>query len=428
LLGGAAVAVGLPFLPSLLRRAEAQDGACSQPTRRLIAYYVPNGMHMQDWTPTATGTDFALPYILEPLRDFKSKLLVLTGLKNEKQEEGPGDHAGGTGSFLTAKIVRKANISVGVSMDQIAAGVIGPCADLPSLQLGLDGGGSTGTCDSGYSCAYQRNISWANENTPLPKITDPALVFDRLFAGFDTAASLAEAQRRIALRASALDYVRDDANRLSSRLNSGDRAKLDQYLTGIRELEVRIQRDAPTCSVPDRPSGGLDVTGRIEMMHQLMAFAFQCDSTRVISFMMADSGSGRNYSFIGAEGGHHDISHHQSQPANFEKLKIIDHWEMQRFAHLLGLLEGIDDAEGVSVLDNTVVFLSSEISDGDRHNHDNLPVLLAGGLGGTLSTGRHLRYDGNPPLANLYIGLLQRLGVDIESFGERGDGPLDGLS
>jgi hypothetical protein len=425
-LGGAGVAISLPFLPSLSRHAGAQAGGECAPPKRIIAYYVANGMHMQDWTPTATGAGYTLPHILEPLADFKQKLLVLTGLRNEKQEAGPGDHAGGTGSFLTCKIVRKASVSVGISMDQVIAGAIGKCTNLPSLELGMEGGGSTGSCDSGYSCAYQRNISWANESTPMPKITNPQLAFDRLFAGFDTNATAAEVQRRLALRKSALDYTREQANDLKKRLSAQDNRKVDEYLTGVRELEIRIQNmsTGPTCVVPARPANPSDITQRIDLMHQLMATAFQCDATRVITFMMANSGSGRSHDFLGVSGGHHDISHHQSNPENFEKLKVIDRWEMQRFAHLLGLLEGMKEADGTSILDNSAVFLSSEISDGDRHNHDNLPVLLAGRLRGTINSGRHVKYTGGPPLANLFITLFQQFGVQATTFGDKGTAPL----
>ncbi len=427
-LGGAGALLALPALEMFSSKtAKAAD------LKRIIAFYVPNGIHMPAFTPKEEGTQYALPTILEPLGPLREKLLVLTGLANTPaRPDGPGDHAAGTAGFLTCRHVVKtegANIKNGISMDQIAAAQLGPFTRIPSLQLGIDGGSSAGDCDSGYSCAYARNISWASETQPLPKAVNPQVVWDILFGGFDPEATAEELARQKLYRTSVLDYVLDEANSLSGKLGTTDRRKLDEYMTGISELEKKIQKtdSGPQCTPMNRPPGDLPYPEHVKMMLDLTALAIQCDATRVVSFMLGNAGSGRSYPFLLVNEGHHEISHHQNNPVNHEKLTIVDRWEVEQFGYLLGKLQAIDEGNGVSALDSSAVFFSSEIEDGNSHAHTNLPVLVGGSLGGTFTPGRHVVYPDETPLANLFLSMLQGVGVPIDSFGDNSTGPLANL-
>ncbi|MCC7538398.1 MAG: DUF1552 domain-containing protein [Deltaproteobacteria bacterium] len=439
-LGGAGAMIALPLLPSAARwlsstgRVRAQAATCETP-RRFVAWYVPNGMHMPSYRPSTEGAGFALPMILEPLSEVRAHVNVVSGLWNEgatAQGDGPGDHARGTGSFLTARHVRKtegSDIRNGISVDQLAAMNIGSCTRFASLELGIDGGDSAGNCDSGYSCAYARNISWAGESTPVPKITSPRVVFDRMFEGFDPSATLAEVERRRRLKTSVLDYALSEANLLGTRLGATDRRKLDEYLTGVREVEMRASAMelASSCTVPARPGEDFDVTEKIDVMSDLQVLALQCDLTRVISFMTANAGSNRTYDFLGIGEGHHSISHHQSSESNYRMLEQIDRWEVERLAYFLGKLAAIEEPDGSSLLDSCAVLFSSEISDGDRHNHDDLPVVIAGRFGGEWETGRHIRVPDRTPIANLFLRILAGLGVPADGFGDDGTEPLSAI-
>lgn len=424
-LGGAAAVVGLPLLESALPRF-ARAGEATVP-RRLLAFYVPNGMHMAAWTPQMQGAGYELTPILSPLGDLKEKVLVLSGLDNKPaQPDGPGDHASGTGAFLTARHPFKtegANIKNGISLDQHAAATIGPLTRIPSMQLGIDGGDSAGDCDSGYSCAYARNISWASETQPLPKVVNPSVVYDQLFGGFDPQASAEEQARRKKYRTSVLDYVTEEAKSLLPKLGQTDRMKLDEYLTGIYELEQKIQKlgTGPVCQQIEAPLGNVPFADHVQVMSDLMVVAMQCDATRLITFMLSNAGSGRSYEFIGVSGAHHEISHHQGLQENFDKLTQIDTWEVQQLAYLLSKMDSIDEG-GVSMLDNSIVFFSSEIEDGNSHSHNNMPVLVAGSGGGAFASGRHLVLD--RPIADLFVSILNALGLPDKSFGLDSTGPI----
>ena len=419
-LGGAGAALALPWLESLHgRRAYAADGT----PQRILAYYIPDGIHMPAWRPTVVGANYDLPTILQPLSALQSKVNVISGLANlPARPDGPGDHASGTGAFLTVAHPKKtqgADIENGISMDQVAANVLKELTRIPSLQLGIDGGSGVGDCDSGYSCAYARNISWASPTQPLPKITSPAVLYDQLFQGFDPDATAEEQARRTLYRTSVLDHVRDEANSLKLRLGTTDRAKLDQYLTGVDELEDKIAKAStgPVCEPIDRPSDPGDIVAHSDIMNRLMTLAFQCDATRVISFMLANAGSNRSYEFLGVSGGHHEISHHQDLQENFDRLTVIDTWEVQQLANLLAMLDAVEDVDGGTLLDNSLVFFSSEISDGNAHNHTDMPILLAGSGGGAIQTGRHIVYD-DESVAKLFITMLNAVGVETDAFGD----------
>ena len=424
-LRGAGVAVALPFLEAMWPRAARAQAAAS--ARRFLAWYVPNGIHMADWTPIDTGTNYTLPPILAPLAPVRDDVLVLTGLANPAAIVSlAGDHARGTGSFLSARTVKftdGADIENGISLDQRIAQVIGAETSLPSLQLGAESGGSTGNCDSGYSCAYARNISWAGPQSPLAKETNPVSAFQRLFQGAGAVLPPAELERRRLLRLSILDTVTEDANRLRLELGRSDRQKLDEYLTGVRALELRVQDIRTSQCEASEPAEPVDFAARLRAMTDLMVLAFQCDRTRIISFMALNAGSNQTYPWLNIFDGHHQLSHHQNDPAKFAMLRTIDNWEVGQFAYLVERLAAIQEPGG-SLLDSSLVYFSSEIEDGNAHRHTNMPILLAGRGGGAIQTGRHLRFTGNPPIANLFLTVLRAFGIQDASFGQHGTAPL----
>ncbi len=428
-LRAAGVTIGLPVLDAMWpNQAQAQTVA----PRRLLFFYVPCGIHMQTWTPAQEGAGWALTPALTPLANLKNDVTVLSGLANlSARPDGAGDHASGTGAFLTCRHPFKtdgAGIQNGISVDQVAANAIGSATRFPSLQLGSDGGGATGDCDSGYSCAYARNISWASETQPLPKETNPQALFDRLFGGVDPRATLEQQRKRKLYKQSILDFVRADTTALKGKLGRTDQRKMDEYLTAIRELEVRLQNEnsGPVCAA-DPPGDSPDFATRIRNMSDVMVLAMQCDFTRVTSFMMGNAGHNRSFPFLGFTEQHHDLSHHQNSQANYDKLTLIDAWEVERFAYLLERMKSVVEGDR-TLLDNSLVFFSSEIADGNAHNHDNLPVLLAGGGGGAVTPGRHLVYPRNTPIANLFLTMLRSVGVNDGSFGADSTGPLANLS
>lgn len=423
-LGGAAVLFGLPWLESLVRPASAVTTAAPQ---RLLFWYVPNGMNMADFKVRGTGSSFTLSPILQPLVPYQGYLIIPEGLDNRNGEDlVAGDHARGTGCFLTCTLVNHSETDIlnDISVDQVAAQAIGHLTPLPSLQLGYEGGSSVGDCDSGYSCAYVRNISWASPTTPLPQLTDPGLVLDLMFAGEDAGATDEERARRQHYRLSVLDTVLDEIHDLEPRLSTPDRLKLDEYLTGVRDLETRVAAGTDlTCERPDEPGSGLGHEASIRAMVDVMVTALQCDATRVISFMAANGGSGLAHDFLGINSSHHDISHHQSDPTNLAALTAIDTWEVSMFAYLLERLSTVEDAHG-PLLDNTLALFGSEIADGDAHGHRDMPLVLAGGGGGLVSPGQHIQFSGRP-LADLYLTMLQAVGVNQATFGSDGTAPID---
>lgn len=423
--GSLGTAVALPFLDAMSFDARAQAAAAP---RRFMAFYVPCGMHMAAFTPQNEGDLAALPRILEPLEAVKQHTTVVTGLRNragDANEDGAGDHARGTGTFLTATRLLKSDVNIrnNISLDQVMANHLrnSGYAGLPSLEVGCEGGGSTGNCDSGYSCAYVVNVAWGGAQQPLPKETNPRAVFDRLFAGTDPTETRAEIDKRKRYRQSVLDVVKGDAARLSARLGTKDRQKLDQHLTGVRELERRLDsEEVSVCTPgprPDGPSG--DPTAYIRAMLDLIVNAYACDQTRVATFMLGNGGSNRNFNFIGVNAGHHEASHHQNDPARFEQIQRIDRWEVEQFAYLIDQMSRVDEGNGQTLLDSSLVFFSSEIEDGNSHSHQNLPIVLAGRGGGVVRPGRHVRAQGRS-VSDLFVTALSGMQVPQASFADSG--------
>ncbi|MCA9540165.1 MAG: DUF1552 domain-containing protein [Myxococcales bacterium] len=431
-LRGTGLALSLPFFDAMRPAMSWAGGAAPVPPVRFIAFYVPCGIHMPAWWPATVGPDFEITPILEPAAPFRDRLLVLGGINNRPaRPDGPGDHAAGTGSFLTAAHCFKtegADIRNGQSIDQHIANAVGQGHRFPSLILGAEGGGNAGGCDSGYSCAYSRNISWVDENTPAAKETRPVSVFNRLFAGAGDGVDAETLRKKQLYRRSLLDFVLDDAQRLQAKLGATDRGKLDEYLTGVRELERQIDlAEAQACDAGLRPERADDFRDTVRQMIDLTALTVECDLSPVVTFMLGNGGSNRAYPFLGIPEGHHQLSHHQGNVENHVKLQAIDTWEMEQFAYLLGRLDAIDEGNGTA-LDNSVIFFSSEIEDGNSHSHFDLPILVAGRAGGRLQSGQYVRFPGGradgPSMGNLFITLAGLCGAPAAAFGDDGLAPL----
>lgn len=446
-LGSAAAIIGLPYLESLgWRRAHAQTAPAAP--MRFMATFTPNGFHMPDWTPTKPGTDWVMPHILAPLEPVRKKIVVLSGLDHHQTAEPaqpPGGHASGTAPFLTMRRVNgNTNDPLRTSIDQVIAEqspfVKRP---LPSLQLGLYVDHLKGGSDGAGNTAFVECISW-NKNAPQVNIQSPQKAFDRIFTGFSPVATNADQQRRTALRASVLDSVAKQTQALQIKLNAADRIKADQYFSSVRALEMRIQSlgtGGGTCTTPAKPTlaDTAPYAERLPVMLELAAMAFQCDITRVMTFMIGRSTSHENFAFLtGSTSEHHDTSHHQNNPANLAKLKAIGRWQMEQFAKFLTRVDGMMEANGKSVLDNMCVYFSSEISDGNAHKKYDMPVFLAGDLGGKMKTGgNHFLYTpitfprpnlgpaGGPHTGKVLIAIANAFGVPITTFGDgAAKGPL----
>jgi hypothetical protein len=440
ILKGLGTAIAVPFLDAMLPQLFSAPAASIKAAapRRMAFFYVPNGVKMDDWTPAEAGANFKLPSILEPLRPVQQDLLVLSGLAVDKAKphgDGPGDHARAMSAFLTGKQPRKtsgADIRVGISADQVAALQVGKHTPFASLELGLEKGLQAGNCDSGYSCAYSANLSWRGDSTPMAKEVDPRQVFERLFSNQVNGETAEARAKRDLYKKSILDFVAEDANRLQSQLGATDKRKLDEYLSSIREIELRIARSEQQAKVeaPDnvaKPDGiPKEYQDHARLLLDMLVLAFQADQTRISTFVLANDGSNHSYKTIGVPEGHHDLSHHQKNKDKLEKLRKINQFHMAQFAYFLTKLRGIKEGDG-TLLDQSMIIYGSGIGDGDRHNHDDLPIVLAGKGGGSIRTGRHLKYKKDTPLTNLFVAMLNRMDVPIKSFGDS-NGELTDLS
>ena len=444
-LKGLGTAIALPLLDAMLpataftafgRALQAAEAAKKTPNR-MAFLYVPNGIHMPDWTPANVGADFDLPPILQHVAKFKNDFMILSGLAQDGARahgDGGGDHARAMASFLTGCHPRKthgADIKVGVSADQVAAQKVGQQTRFASLELGCEPGAQNGNCDSGYSCAYSANSSWKTESTPVAKEVNPRLVFERLFSDGQQGESKEARAKRNQARKSVLDFALEDANQLKGRLGATDQRKLDEYLSTVRELEQRINRaeQAADEGLPNfkKPAGVPgDYGEHIRLMADLMVLAFQTDSTRISTFVLANEGSNKSYSFIGVSEGHHDLSHHGYDKEKQAKISKINQFHVDQLAYFLERLKATPEAGG-SLLDHAMVAYGSAIGDGNAHNHDNLPILLAGRGCGTLRPGRHVRYEKETPLNNLWLSLLDRMESSIDQLGDS-NGRLNELS
>jgi hypothetical protein len=438
LLRGLGCAIAVPWLESMGPMVSWAQGAVTPASKaapnRMAFIYVPNGKNMKDWTPATEGANFELPAILEPLKAVRDQITILTGLAADKARphgDGGGDHARAMAAFLTGAQPRKtdgANIRSGISVDQVAAARIGDQTRLASLEIGCESGAMAGNCDSGYSCVYSSTMSWRSATSPLPKEINPKLVFERLFGSGGNG----DRAKRDARRKSILDFVRQDAGDLQNRVGNSDRRKLDEYFSSIRDIELRIERaeKLPEPKLPDpafAPPQGMpaEYAQHIRLMTDLLVLAFQADVTRISTFVLANEGSNRPYPFIGVREGHHDLSHHGNDPKKKERIRDINRFHTTQLAYLLQTLKSIPEGDG-TLLDHCMIAYGSGNSDGNAHNHDDLPILLAGGGCGTIKPGRHLRYGRDTPLNNLWMSMLDRMQVNVEAIGDA-TGRLKGL-
>ena len=433
-LRGVGVTLALPFLDAMTPALTALRKTAAQAPRRFGVVYVPNGIVMSQWTPSIEGPGFEITPTLKALEPYRERVLILSGLKNEAGRGGSA-HPGKSAAFLTGAVAARttgsSQLRLGVSMDQIAAGVLGRETQIPSLELSLEGTDSNvvATCDPAYSCAYM-NISWRNETTPMPRETNPRAVFERMF-GDAGSSDPAVRLRRIRRASSILDSVTEKVQRLRRELAADDGVKLSGYLEAVRDVERRLQvaeeqkaRDVPAAESP----AGIPVSydEHAKLMFDLQVLAFQTDLTRVSTFMFGRELSGATYPQIGVTDSHHPITHHLDETANVEKVSKINAYHVSLFASFVESLHHTTEGEG-SLLDNVTILYGSPISDGQSHSPDNLPIVLVGGGGGQIKGGRHLRYSDSPVLPNLQLTLLDKLGVPLEQLGNS-TGRVTGLS
>jgi len=425
-LRGVGTAIALPFLDAMTPAFAASRIGSANTPRRMAFVYVPNGIIMKDWTPAAEGSAFDFSRILKPLEPHRRDLMVLSGLTQNTGRalgDGPGDHARAAASFLTGIHPKKtagADISLGVSVDQIAAQKVGSATRFASLELGCEDGRLVGNCDSGYSCAYSNSISWRTSTTPLPPEVNPRAVFERLFG--DASETPEVRAKRLAYNKSILDFVLDDTQKLKGDLGRTDRRKLDEYLDAVREIERRIEQAehdhtqfTPTI---EKPSGvPVEFADHVHLMFDLMTLAFQADLTRISTFMICREGSTRTYREIGVSDSHHPLTHHRNNPEWIEKVTKINCFHLEQFAYFINKLKSTPDGDG-TLLDRMMVVYGSGLSDGNQHTHNELPVVLAGAGNGALRPGRHMRYPKETPMNNLYVAMLDHMGVPPEKIGD----------
>ncbi|MBI2947734.1 MAG: DUF1552 domain-containing protein [Verrucomicrobia bacterium] len=420
-------------------KAAAHLGASKSgaPVRMAFVYF-PNGAIPDAWWPTGEGKEFELNKTMQPLANVKDRLQVISGLDCKGATPGPdgaGDHARASGSFLTGVRVKKtagSDINANISIDQVAANQVGHLTRFPSLELSCDYVRKSGNCDSGYSCAYQYNLAWRSATQPLAPEPNPRLLFERLFGAGSHGERGESLKRRQQQQRSILDFVLDDARALQNQLAARDKQKLDDYLTSVREIEQRIQKSERFGAVPDpvadTPTG---IPGSfedyIQIMYEMMILAFQTDSTRIATFLLAYEGSNRTFKDeLGFAEGHHYLTHHQRRQEMIDKVKEIDLWYVKQFARFLEKMDQTKDLDGNSLLHNSMIVYGSGNADGNRHTHVNLPIVLAGGGGGTITPGRFTKMGG-VPITNLYLSMIDRMGVQgVEKHGDS-TGRVEGI-
>ncbi|MCC7010143.1 MAG: DUF1552 domain-containing protein [Acidobacteria bacterium] len=425
--------ISLPFLDAMTPAFARTNAA--RPLR-LAWFYLPNGIDMRGWTPGAEGALTALPEILAPLEPVKQDVLVLSNLTTHwgrPLQAGAGDHGRALGSYMTGVEVYKtagADLKLGISADQIAANAIGRETRLPSLELGLEEARLAGNCDSGYSCAYAYNVSWKTPTQPLPPISDPRQLFERLF-GTDVAEPPEARARRLSMRRSILDGILDSRRGLEQTLGGSDRRKLDEYLTSVREIERQVAVAETEGMVIDpgmeKPFGvPAEFPDYFRLMTDMLILAFKADVTRISTLLVGREGSVRAYPEIGVADGHHPLTHHMGNMDMLEKVRKINVLHATLFAEFLKKMKATPDGDG-SLLDHSLVCYGSGLSDGNVHTHDRLPTLLAGRGGGLVSPGRHIVYQRETPVTNLFATMIEHAGVRGEHVGDS-TGRLNGLS
>ena len=425
-LRGIGTVVALPLLDSMVPALTAAAKTPAKPVRRLGVVYHPNGVIYDKWLPKGEGAGFEFSPTLAGLEPFRDKLTVITGLYSDQAEaigDGGGDHSRASGTYLTGVHVKKSDSVVGngISMDQIAAKYLENETQLSSLQLAVDDNSLVGSCDTGYSCAYSATLSWLTPTLPLMAENNPRVVFERLFGSSDSTDPRVRASRLVKDR-SILDAVTERVKELQRRLGASDKTKVNDYLTSLRDVERRIQKaeEQSGKEVPDveRPAGVPDgFEPHVQLLYDLQLLAYQSDLTRVITFMYGREQTARPYPQVGVPEPHHQLTHHQGDPAKMAKCAIIQRYHIKLFAEYLEKLRSTPDGDG-SLLDNVMILYGAGISNSDRHTHGPLPTLLLGGGAGTIKGGRHIVYPEHTPLTNLQLTLLDKMGVPTEKLGD----------
>jgi hypothetical protein len=428
LLMGVGAAIALPVLDAM-RPALAATAKSAKQARRVAVVYVPNGIVMREWKPAGTGADFTFNRILKPLEPFREDITLLSGLANHAAEKARGGgHAKATGSFLSGtapKYTAGPDVRAGVTFDQLAAQRWASETRVASLQLGCEDSRMVGNCDTGSSCAYTNSLSWKDPETPLAVEVNPRSVFERLFGSVDPSLSPEVRARRAMYRRSILDQTRENTQRLMTDLGPADRRRMDEYLTGIREVERRIasaEKDQTTPPV-EKPSGiPFEYPEYVKLMFDLQVIAFQADLTRVSTMMLGREGSVRTYPEIGVPDPHHPLTHHRGHPDFIEKVTKINCFHVELFAGFVKRLKATADGDG-TLLDHSAILYGSALSDGNAHSNVDLPLLVAGHAGG-LRGGRHVASEAGTPVANLFVQLLNCVGMETERFADS-TGQLD---
>lgn len=440
-LRGLGAAIALPLLDGMTPALAAAGKSAAAPPSRMAFIYAANGIIMEEWTPPTTGAEAPLPRelpaILQPLEPFRQHLMVMSGLASDPARahgDGPGDHARSAAAYLTAAHPKKtfgADLEAGISIDQLVAQKIGGGTKFASLELGCEQGLLAGNCDNAYSCAYTNTISWRAPSSPLPPEVNPRAAFERLFGSGDIEQDPVRRARQRKYDQSILDFVLEDASRLKGTLGATDRRKLDEYLFSVRDIEKRIagvERDSDAAP-PDMAKPGRsipqDFTMHSRLMLDLLAVAFQTDSTRVSTLMFGLEQSNRNFNEINIPESHHGLSHHRGDQEKIARLARINRYQMEQFAYFLEKMSSIQDGGG-TLLDHSMVIYGASLADANRHQHDNLPTILAGGAAGLRPAGRHVRYPEETPMANLFVAMADKMGAGIESFGDS-NGSIAGL-
>jgi hypothetical protein len=433
LLRGVGAGLGLPWLEAMTPAASA--ATTSKPPVRLAALYMPNGVREDMWTPEGEGKSFKLSSTLEPLEDLKDSILVPTNLWNEVVKDG-SVHLPRCAGFLTStKITKTQGVDIscnGISMDQVAAQKSGKQTPLASLELGVAPDSTGVDTNNGYTRLYGSHISWSGPTSPLPREIDPHLVFERLFRAGRPQADSAKVDMLL------LDRVMEDARRLRQRLGMADRQRMDEYLSVVRSLEERLERATrPQTGAAWKARAPLDPKAEpaenppqfpehVRLMMDMIAVAFQTDTTRVCTFMFNNEVSNQNFSFVeGVSGGHHSNSHHQHREEQLKQYQLINRWHVAQYAYLLRRLRDIKEGDG-TLLDNSMVLFGSGLRDGNAHSPVNLPIILGGRGGGRIATGQHILYPPNSPLSNLYVSMLDAFGTPVERFADS-TGPARGV-
>ncbi len=426
LLRGAGVSLALPLLDSMTPAfaAKTAKAAKAAPCRMLVNY-VPNGVIMKDFTPAEGPLGLDLPRILQPMAPYRDNALVLSGMQQHwgfSNGDGSGDHARAAASYLTGVHVKRtsgADLHVGISVDQVAAQQKGNETRLASLELTCEDGRLVGVCDPPYSCVYSNNISWRSATTPSTPEVNPRAVFERLFGDDENPAG--RARSRLYER-SILDWVLEDSRRLENQVDAGDRRKLDEYMTSVREIEMRIQKaerdnSEPTAAMAKPDGAPVALGDHIRLMYDLLLVAFQTDSTRIATLLVGREGSLRTYREIEIPDSHHPMTHHKGDAALIEKVYRINRYHMELFAGFVGKLARTPDGDG-TLLDHTMILYGGGLADGNRHQHDELPVMMVGGACGAVRGGRHVKVKDGTPLNNLYVSMLGAMGVHIDQLGD----------